>query len=61
MISLKLNEEERRLLVELLECDISDLRTEIAHTDRREYKEMLKNREALMKKLEQELELAAAK
>jgi hypothetical protein len=46
--------------MEILENDISDLRMEIADTDRREYREMLKNREVLMKKIQQKLEQAPA-
>ena len=61
MIQLKITEEERELLIEILENDISDLRMEIADTDRREYREMLKNREVLMKKIQQKLEQSLAK
>jgi hypothetical protein len=56
MIQLIITEEERELLIELLENDISDLRMEIADTDRREYRDMLKNREAQMKNIQQKLE-----
>jgi hypothetical protein len=59
MPQLQLTEEERLLLLELLENEIDDLRGEIADTDRREYREMLKDRELLMKKLLKELALAA--
>lgn len=55
MILLKLSEDEGALLVELLESEISDLRMEIADTDRREYRDMLKRREDMMKKLQGEL------
>jgi hypothetical protein len=55
MIQLQLTEEERQLLLELLDCDIAELRGEIANTDRREYREMLKNREIILKKLQREL------
>ena len=55
------SQEERELLIEILENDISDLRMEIADTDRREYREMLKNREVLMKKIQQKLEQSLAK
>ena len=61
MIQLKITEEERELLIEILENDISDLRMEIADTDRREYRDMLKNREAMMKKIQQKLEQSSAK
>jgi len=60
MVQLKITEEEREPLMEILENDISDLRMEIADTDRREYREMLKNREVLMKKIQQKLEQAPA-
>jgi hypothetical protein len=55
MIQLMITEEEQELLIELLENDISDLRMEIADTDRREYRDMLKNREVLMKNIQQKL------
>ncbi len=55
MFQIQLAEEERQLLLELLENDITELRGEIADTDRREYREMLKDRELLMKKLQKEL------
>jgi len=60
MVQLKITEDERELLIELLENDISDLRMEIADTDRREYREMLKNREAMMKNIQQKLEQVPA-
>jgi hypothetical protein len=59
MIQLTLTEEEQKLLMEILENDKSDLRMEIAGTDRLEYRNMLKNREVLMKNIQQKLEQAA--
>jgi hypothetical protein len=58
MIQLMITEEEQKLLIELLENDISDLRMEIADTDRQEYRNMLKGRESLMKNFQQKLEQA---
>ena len=55
MLQLQLTEEERLLLLELLEKEIDDLRGEIAKTDRHAYREMLKDRELLMKNLQKEL------
>jgi|WetSurSiteA1Bulk_404760.scaffolds.fasta_scaffold303027_1 hypothetical protein len=55
MIQMMITTEEQALLAALLENAISDLRTEIVDTDRFEYREMLKNRKALMNKLLQEL------
>jgi len=60
MIQLMITEEERELLMDILENDISDLRMEIADTDRRGYREMLKNREILMKNIQQKLDQALA-
>jgi hypothetical protein len=60
MIQLMLTEEERDLLIEILENDKSDLRMEIASTDRLGYRDMLKNREALMKSIQQKLEQSTA-
>jgi hypothetical protein len=56
MLQLQLTEEEHQLLLELLENEIAELRGEIARTDRHEYREMLKDRELLMKKLQKELD-----
>jgi hypothetical protein len=38
-------------MVELLDSSISDLRTEVRQTDKREYRIMLQQREAVMKKI----------
>ena len=60
MIQLMITEEERELLMDILENEISDLRMEIANTDRRGYREMLKNREVLMKDIQQKLDQTLA-
>lgn len=44
MIHLDLNDEERQILLEVLENYISDLTMEISNTDRLEFREMLKSR-----------------
>ena len=51
MMTLELNEQERQALIELLEREISTLRDEIHHTDDYEYREFLKTREQVVKKL----------
>lgn len=51
MIRLKLDENEREVLLQLLENCISDLRVEITDTDNLDYKNMLKGRKAVMIKL----------
>jgi hypothetical protein len=60
MVQIIFTEEEQELLTELLKNDISDLRMEIAGTDQQGYRDMLKNREVLMKNVQQKLERAAA-
>jgi hypothetical protein len=51
MLQLTLTEEEQRLLREILENDLSDLRMEIRETDDRGFREMLKHNEELMKEI----------
>lgn len=58
MVRLELNEEEQRILAELLESDISDLRMEIADTDNAAYREMLKHRERVLRRLLAQLQTA---
>ncbi len=58
MIHLDLTTDERELLANTLSTCIADLRTEIRDTDRREYKEDLKQREIVYKKLLAALEAA---
>lgn len=47
MHSLNLTSEEQQALMDLLECAISDLHTQILHTDRRDFKNCLKTRKQL--------------
>lgn len=52
MIELELSDEERRILEEVLDAAVSDLRMEIANTDSYDFRQMLKSRKrALMKAL----------
>jgi hypothetical protein len=51
-LQLDLSEEERRILQEVLDAAVSDLRMEIADTDSYDFRQMLKGRKlALMKVL----------
>lgn len=59
MIQIDLTSEETLLLTDLLEDCVTDLRMEISGTDREEYREMLKDREAAIKKLLHSLKEAA--
>ncbi len=51
MIELDLTEEETSILKMVLESYLSDLRMEISHTDRQEFRDMLKERKAVLIKV----------
>ena len=51
MTHLKLDEEEKEVLIEVLESTLSDLRYEIADTDLHDFKERLKTKKAVLMKL----------
>ncbi len=51
MVYIQLDEEERTMLLQLLDTCISDLRQEIACTDNYNYKNMLKQRREVLLKL----------
>ncbi len=55
MPSLELNSEEARILADVLEDYVSDLRMEIANTDSMEVREELKGREVFLKDLLRQL------
>lgn len=59
-IAFDLTDEERRILLEVLESDRSDLRMEIANTDSMDFREMLKTRKAAVKKAIAALEAVPA-
>lgn len=48
MPTLQLTPDELQLLKDMLENDLSDLRMEITHTDRSDFKDSLKQRKQLM-------------
>ncbi len=50
-ISLTLNPGELEILQEMLQNQLSELRMEISHTDRMEYRDMLKERKRVLNKL----------
>jgi hypothetical protein len=58
MITLQLNDEEQQALIDILECSISEIHSEIVHTERYELKECLKGRRQVMLKLLDELRKA---
>lgn len=51
MATLDFTNEEVSTLIEVLESDISDLRVEIVRTEKREFREMLKHKEEILKKI----------
>jgi len=51
MIQLDLTKEEKDILTEILENDLSDLRMEITDTDSLDFREMLKKQKEVLKKV----------
>ncbi|HVO43624.1 MAG TPA: hypothetical protein VMT34_13415 [Aggregatilineales bacterium] len=56
MIQVELTLQEQQLLKSILEDQLSDLRVEIVETDRRDYKEMLKDRKKILTQLLQKIQ-----
>lgn len=50
MIQLDLDNEERQILTEALEGTLGELGMEIASTDRKEFRDILKKRQAVLRK-----------
>jgi len=57
MFTLQLNEEEKAILLQMLENCINDLHSEIINTDNVDYKTMLKGRKAVLVKLFETLQV----
>jgi hypothetical protein len=51
MIQLDINPQEQKILKEVLESYLSDLRMEIADTDSQDYREKLKHRKDVLNKV----------
>ena len=51
MIHLELTKEEKEILIDILENNLSDLRMEIADTDKMDFREMLKKQKDVLKKV----------
>ena len=51
MLHIDLTVEQRDLLEEMLDACLADLRVEVSDTARHDYKQMLKQREALLRKI----------
>lgn len=50
-VRLKLTPEEREIFVDVLDTCLSDLRMQIGHTDRQDFREMLKRRKKVLMKV----------
>jgi hypothetical protein len=61
MITLRLNNDEAEILRNIVASFIENLRVEIMHTDRREYRDMLKRQEIIVKKILEGLEAKSMK
>jgi len=55
MIKLELTREEHRLLREIIEANLSDLRVEIVSTDRLDFKNALKHRKEILNNILEKL------
>jgi len=51
MLHLDLTDAETKILHDVLECELSDLRMEISHTDRLDFRDMLRQRALVLRKL----------
>lgn len=60
MITLHLDQEEKGILLELIETCINDLHNEIVRTENLDYKTMLKGRKAVLIKLFESLQVPEA-
>lgn len=56
MVQIELNSQEVEMMKEIIEGYLSDLRMEIADTDRMDFRENLKKKEGFLKSLLQRLE-----
>ena len=56
MYTVELTLEEQQTLIDILECCVKDLRSQIVHTDRYNYKQMLKNRKQMVQNILASLE-----
>ena len=55
MVAIQVNDQEAPLLQEILQSCFSELEMEIAHTDRKEFRNYLKGKESLLRRLIGEL------
>jgi len=51
MMQLELNDQEQEMLTEVLRSFLSEMRTEISHTDSKAYRERLKDQDLLIRQI----------
>jgi len=61
MITMKLTDEEAMILHNIIKNFTEELRMEVMHTDRREYRDMLKQQEVIVRKMLEDLEAKTEK
>ena len=59
-MTLDINEQERELLLEVLKAEHDSLLDELLHTDGYEYRQMLKQKDELLKKIRSKVEASLA-
>ena len=57
MYTLSLDQEEHEALRDVLECSLSELHSEIVHTDNRCYKQALKDRKEVLQRMLNDLQV----
>ena len=60
ILRLDINEQERELLIEVLNAAHTTLLDEVLHTESYEYRQMLKQKDELLKELKSKIETSAA-
>jgi hypothetical protein len=60
MTTIQVNDQEAELLHSILQNSFSELEMEIVHTDRKEFKDYLKSKESLLRRLIAEVEKSVA-
>lgn len=56
MFQLELDPQEKQALIEALQSFLSELRTEVSHTDRQAYRQRLKDQEQVLHKVLERME-----
>lgn len=60
ILTIDINEEERQILLDILKAEHSSLLDELHHTESYDYKQMLKQKDELLKNLRSRIEAAVS-